>query len=110
MEESEVNMEGQIHVCVCLYMYILFSGWSRGMDHMKVRRSISKGLQEGQIMTSMGFSTFVFVGLSFYLKKKKRLKFYFTIASIQRQMQSRLNYIPPFSSDFKRNGNIFRSP
>ena len=56
------------------------------MDHMKVRRSISKGLQEGQIMTSMGFSTFVFVGLSFYLKKKKRLKFYFTIASIQRQM------------------------
>lgn len=66
------------------------------MDHMKVRRSISKGLQEGQIMTSMGFSTFVFVGLSFYLKKKKVKILLLPIASIQRQMQSRLNYIPPF--------------
>ena len=45
MEESEVNMEGQIYMCVCVYMCLLFCGWSWGMDHIKVRKSISKGLQ-----------------------------------------------------------------
>ena len=57
-------------------------------------------------MTFVGFSTSVF--LKYPSIKKKRLKVYFTIVSIQRQIQSRLDYIPPFSPDFKRNGNIFR--
>lgn len=61
---------GRANTCVCVYMYILFSV-SQGMDHMKVRRSISKGLQEGQIMTSMGFKYWP-LGLSSIKKKKKK--------------------------------------